>query len=103
MYEGLIGNDPSTGAFIPQLAESWAVEPDGKSIRFKLRRGVQFQNGFGEFSARDVVYTYQDLLEKDSVSSNAGVMRDLLDDIEVVNDYEIVARANCPTMDCCSL
>jgi peptide/nickel transport system substrate-binding protein len=96
MYEGLIGNDPSTGAFIPQLAESWAIEPDGKSVRFKLRRGVQFQNGFGEFSARDVVYTYQDLLEKDSVSSNAGVMRDLLEDIEVVNDYEIVARAKLP-------
>jgi peptide/nickel transport system substrate-binding protein len=96
MYEGLIGNDPVTGAWAPQLAESWSVEPDGKSIRFKLRKGVQFHNGFGEFTAKDVVYTVEDLMNQDSQSSNSGVMRDLLETMEVINDYEVVAHTRVP-------
>src|SRR5215207_3466880 len=59
MYESLIGQDPTSGKRVPELAESWNVEPDGKSYRFRLRRGVQFHNSFGEFTARDVQAWYE--------------------------------------------
>lgn len=49
--------DPKTGAFIPRLAEKWQSSPDMKEWTFFLRQGVQFHNGFGEFTAKDVVHS----------------------------------------------
>ena len=94
-FEYLIGYDPATGDLVPQLAESWSVEPDGISTRFKLRKGVQFHSGWGEFTAADVVFTHAQIVRDDSL--HAISRRYKLATIEVVNDYEIVfklSRAN---------
>ncbi|HEX3245553.1 MAG TPA: ABC transporter substrate-binding protein [Chloroflexota bacterium] len=90
MYEHLIGIDPENGKLIPQLATEWSLEPDGTSFRFKLRRGVQFHNGFGEFTAKDVVHTWREISKEDSFHSLAGYWRTTVTDIETVNDYEVV-------------
>ncbi len=94
-FEYLIGYDPATGDLVPQLAESWSVEPDGISTRFILRKGVQFHNGWGEFTAADVVFTHGQIIRDDSL--HAISRRYKLATIEVINDYEIVfklSRAN---------
>jgi peptide/nickel transport system substrate-binding protein len=46
----------------PELATSWKVENGGKSIVFQLRQGISFSDGT-PFSAEDVVYTMQVLLD----------------------------------------
>lgn len=50
-------NDPST--IEPDLAESWTTSPDNLVWTFKLRRGVQWQQGYGEVTADDVVFSLQ--------------------------------------------
>src|SRR4051794_17467645 len=46
----------------PGLAESWTITPDGKTIDFRLRRGVKFHSGVNgfkptrEFNADDVLF-----------------------------------------------
>lgn len=93
MYEYLIGSDPKTGAWIPMLAERWGLEPDGRSLRVFLRRGVQFHNGFGEFTARDVELTFQDLTNPPgAVTEVANILRENVEKLEIVSDYEIVFR-----------
>ena len=94
MYEYLVGMDPVTGLNIPQLATEWSVEPDGKSFRFKLRKGVQFQGGWGEFTARDVIHTFDDLTADDSGHVIGTQFRNGVEAVEAVNDYEIVWRTN---------
>lgn len=90
MYENLVGADPETGQWVPMLAESWELE-EGNKLRFVLREGVQFHNDFGEFTAADVVYSYQDLIEPaGAVSGVAEAVRTTVDRLEVVNDHEIV-------------
>jgi peptide/nickel transport system substrate-binding protein len=44
--------------YSPCLAESWAISPDYRTYKFKLRRGVKFHNG-DEMTAEDVVFTFK--------------------------------------------
>ena len=44
------------GTFEPGLAESWEVLPDGKSLRFRLKGGLHWEDG-REITAADVVFS----------------------------------------------
>jgi peptide/nickel transport system substrate-binding protein len=46
----------------PELATSWKVGDNGKTITFKLRENVRFSDGTA-FSAEDVAYTVQQLMD----------------------------------------
>lgn len=79
-----------------QLATEWALEPDGKSYRFKLRKGVPFHFGKGEFTAVDVTNAWQHLIATDSLNAHSPRYRALINDIEVVNPHEVVFRLKQP-------
>ena len=87
-HESLIGSDPLTGEHIPQLAESWAMEPDGTSVRFQLRKGVRFHGDNGEFSAKDILATMGQHTREDSQHTHRSQYRAL--ELVVVNDHEII-------------
>lgn len=54
--QGAMVADPAT--IRPHLAESWQVEPDGRTVTFTLRRGVK--SSFGtELTARDIVFGWE--------------------------------------------
>ncbi|MGA9553013.1 MAG: ABC transporter substrate-binding protein, partial [Candidatus Sulfotelmatobacter sp.] len=46
----------------PGLAQSWKVSKDGRTITFRLRPGISFSDGT-PFSAHDVAYTMQHLMD----------------------------------------
>jgi peptide/nickel transport system substrate-binding protein len=46
----------------PALAQSWKVSKDGRQITFRLRSGISFSDGT-PFSAGDVAYTIQQLMD----------------------------------------
>jgi peptide/nickel transport system substrate-binding protein len=58
----LVRMNRQTQALEPELALSWNVSKDGKQITFKLRSGVSFSDG-APFSAEDVAYTMQQLMD----------------------------------------
>lgn len=96
MYEYLIGVDPETGKLIPQLATEWTLDPAEPSYRFKLRTGVPFHGGHGNFGARDVLYSWTDLTQQDSRHAQVGYWRSVVKDIETVSDSEVVIHLNRP-------
>lgn len=52
------------------LAESWKLAPDLSYTDFKIRKGAQFHDGFGELTAADVVWTFNEAILPESVFSN---------------------------------
>jgi ABC-type transport system substrate-binding protein len=59
--QNLIGLDRDMN-FVPELAESWAVEDDHRVFRFRLRRGVRFHNGTLLDPAK-IVWNYRRLFD----------------------------------------
>jgi len=58
----LVRMNRQTQALEPELAQYWKVSKDGKQITFKLRSGISFSDGT-PFSAEDVAYTVQQLMD----------------------------------------
>src|SRR5215813_5634417 len=76
--EFLVGIDRYTGAYIPELAEKWAMAPDGKTWTITLRKGVKFHENWGEFTAKDVRHAIFLISQPDSVQTDAPLWRSLM-------------------------
>ena len=98
-YEYLVGFDKMTGAYVPQLATEWSLEPDDHSWRFKLREDVQFHNGHGEFTAEDVRFSWLMNILPDDASTEANTLRGHVLDVEIVNEHEVVFHTDEPYAD----
>ena len=62
IYEGLFDYD-NDGKIIYVLAESHSVSSDGKTVTFKLRKGVKWHDG-KSFTSDDVAFTIMNVLKK---------------------------------------
>ncbi|HET7438027.1 MAG TPA: ABC transporter substrate-binding protein [Nitrospira sp.] len=93
----LVRMNRQTQALEPGLATSWKVSKDSKQITFKLRGGVLFSDG-SPFSAEDVAYTVQQLMDPalhsatgDTFRSGSGKV-----DTRVISSTEIVITFPAP-------
>jgi ABC-type transport system substrate-binding protein len=93
--ETLLDIDPKTGEFTPRLAEKWQASHDLKEWTFWLRKGVQFHNGWGEFTAKDVVHSHSLLVREDATGSFVGIWRNV-EEVKAVDDYQVVFRMKRP-------
>src|SRR6476646_6845420 len=64
IQENLVDLD-ANGRPVGVLAESWEASPDGKTLTFKLRKGVTWHDG-KPFTSADVKCTWDMLIAKDS-------------------------------------
>jgi peptide/nickel transport system substrate-binding protein len=65
----------------PELAQSWKVSKDGRQITFRLRSGISFSDGTG-FSAEDVAYTMQQLMDPALHSPTGDAFRSGVGNVE---------------------
>ena len=76
--EYLVGIDRHSGAYVPQLAERWEMAPDGKTWTVWLRKGVQFHDNWGEFTAKDVRHSVFLITQPESIQTDASTWRPLM-------------------------
>src|SRR5436305_6483707 len=88
----------SLSAIVPDLAESWTYNEDGKSLIFKLRQGVKWHDG-KPFTAKDVKCTW-DLIagtapDKLRVNPRKSWYRNL-ESVSVDTDYQVTFNLKRP-------
>lgn len=80
VFDGVVAiNDKME--IIPELAESWDISADGKTYTFHLRKGVKWQDG-KDFSADDVKFTYDTIIDPKQPKTLAKTDYALVDRIE---------------------
>jgi oligopeptide transport system substrate-binding protein len=82
IYNTIVQTDAHLN-IVPSLAKSWEISDDKKTYRFHLRTDVYFQSdkafpgGSGRrMRARDVVYSFSRLLDKQTASSGAWIFNE---------------------------
>ena len=93
VYDGLVTYD-GTGAPRPQLAESNEQAPDGRSITFRLRKGVTWHDGV-PFTAADVKYSILEVVKKTHPRGIGTYSQ--LQDIETPDDHTVILRLAKPS------
>lgn len=92
VFEGLtrIGMD---GKISPLLAESWAIDPDGRVYTFRLKKGVRFHDGEA-FDASDVKWSFERAKAAGSTNKAKKAVFDNISRIETPDAATVIVVLN---------
>lgn len=85
---------PRPGEYVPGLAASWAISPDGKSYTFTLRKDVKFHDG-SPFTAEAVKATFERIANPDNKSLLRGAIGPFVS-AEVRDPHTVVINLSAP-------
>jgi peptide/nickel transport system substrate-binding protein len=88
VYDTLVYRDADTLEFVPGLADSWVISPDGLEYTFRLRRDVTFHDGT-RFDADAVRVNIERILSSDSNSLKAAQLLGPVSHVEMPDAYTI--------------
>ena len=86
--EYLVQLDPYDSSWQPMLAKTWEMNATGDVWTFELEQGVQFHRDFGEFTADDVVHSFQVNCQKGTRASYKGGICNV-DNVEILDPHNI--------------
>ena len=81
------------GSIAPLLAESWTVDPDGKSYTFKLRKGVKFHDGEA-FDASDVKFSFERAKAEGSTNKAKKAVFDNISSVTASDPHTVIVVLN---------
>ncbi len=87
IYNGLVKLKPD-GTVGPDLAKSWDISADGKTVTFNLQTGVKFQDGT-DFNAQAVKWNYDRIFDTAVGSPRKRELTPPLESVQVVNDSTV--------------
>lgn len=76
------------GKFIPWLAESYEYNEDATEMTVHIRKGIKWNDG-EPFTAHDVAFTYNYLMEHAPDIRDSTFVKDRTDKVEAVDDYTV--------------
>jgi peptide/nickel transport system substrate-binding protein len=78
-----------------ELAESWELSPDARTLTFHLRKGVQWQKGYGEVTSDDVAFTLQRMSDPKTGTAYSSNFREIAS-VDVPDRYTVVIHLKVP-------
>ncbi len=96
IYEQLVRVDID-GKATAELAETWEADATSTVWTFKLRRGVQWQQDYGQFTAQDVIYTIDQIMSSSPEESRYAVYNHLITSYIATDNYTVTITMNEPS------
>jgi peptide/nickel transport system substrate-binding protein len=81
------------GSVTPLLAESWTMDPDGKSYTFKLKKGVKFHDGEA-FDSSDVKFSFERAKAEGSTNKAKGAVFNNISSIATPDAHTVILTLN---------
>ena len=81
------------GSVTPLLAESWTMDPDGKSYTFKLRKGVKFSDG-EPFDSAAVKFSFERAKDEKSTNKAKGAVFNNISSISAPDPHTVILTLN---------
>jgi len=97
IYNGLLKYNLKTMEPEPDLARSWSISADGLTYTFQLRNNVQWHKGYGKFTASDVKYSFDRIIDNRAKSRYRTDFSNVRE-VEVVNDLAVKIHMKSPDM-----
>lgn len=94
VFDTLVHRTPS-GEYLPGLAKSWQILPDGTAYTFRLRKDVKFHDGT-PFDATAVKFSLDRARDPANKSQLAGSMLGPYEGTKVIDDYTITVHLSEP-------
>ena len=86
IFNGLVKYDTDL-ELIGDLAESWDIEDEGKTIVFHLKKNVRWHDG-EPFTAYDIEFTYKSLIDPDVPTPYSGDFK-MVETLEVIDNHTL--------------
>lgn len=90
LYRGLVDYDRDA-EFVPVLAQSWQVSPDGKTYTFTLREGVRYHDGT-PLRADDFRFAIERVLDPGTASDGTSFFENIVGAQEWIEDRQSARR-----------
>ena len=95
LHDRLVTVSAVDGTFVPGLADSWEIGPDGRTYTFHIHPGVTWHDGT-PFTAADVEFSYDATLAEGSLSPRQSDVRSVLESYRAIDDLTIEFVALAP-------
>jgi peptide/nickel transport system substrate-binding protein len=90
IYDNLVdfvpGNWPELRG---QIAESYEASEDGLTYTFHIRKGIQWQRGYGELTAEDVKFSTERIMDPATESAFRSTWEATIDTVDVLDPYTV--------------
>ena len=79
-----------------RLITGWEMDPDGLGWILELKQGVQFHGGWGEMTAEDFVWSFENEIKEGSIHSGIGLARANEASATAIDKYTVSVRLTRP-------
>jgi peptide/nickel transport system substrate-binding protein len=81
------------GSVTPLLAESWTMDPDGRSYTFKLKKGIKYHDGEA-FDSAAVKFSFERAKDEKSTNKAKGAVFNNISSISAPDPHTVILTLN---------
>jgi peptide/nickel transport system substrate-binding protein len=97
-HDHLLYWDPKVETVVPNVAQGWDIQDDGRTIVIKLRKGMKWSDG-EPFTADDIMFWFEDMYRSEDLNPSKAAFMAIggkQGTVEKIDDYNVAFKFDQP-------